>query len=241
MKRITKGAIPAVAVSGGVAALLFGGSPVSTAFTSQSTYKGTVAGASVAGNVQNGNFSVSGLTPGGPAQPVTIGFANTGSTAEEAYVQVQNLMVDRNGTGGSPVATDLQFTLELPTGTYPGAVSLPGPFVVYNGADSDITLTPQSGDSLYTFSFSDFSAGSGNWLDAATISAGKVLQDTVYVSLASSAGNSWNDAVVSLPYTVQFQDTSGVNDGAAPTPGGVHNLNGAQQVDSDHYVAPTNG
>ena len=85
MKRITKGAIPAVAVSGGVAALLFGGSPVSTAFTSQSTYKGTVAGASVAGSVTNGNFSVGGLTPGGPAQTVDISFNNTGNNNRICY------------------------------------------------------------------------------------------------------------------------------------------------------------
>ncbi|MDE3207129.1 MAG: hypothetical protein KGQ66_23240 [Acidobacteriota bacterium] len=240
MKRITKGAIPAIAVSGGVAALLFGGSPVSTAFTSQSNYKGTVAGASVNGSVTNGNFSVGDLTPGGPAQMVSISFNNTGTTTEEAYVQVQNLMINRNGTGGSPNPADLQFTLLLPTGSCSGTTPS-SPFVYYNGVGTDAALTAPSGESLCTYSYSDISAMSGQWLDVATIRGAKSISDTVYVGLASDAGNSWNGAIASVPYTVQFQDTSGVNDGALPTAGSVHNLNGAQQIDSDHYVAPTNG
>jgi hypothetical protein len=237
MKLRPKAVIPTLAVSGGIAAVLFGGTPVTTAFTSQSQPSASVAGAVVNGSVTNGDFSIGGLTPGGPALPETISFNNSGTTTEEAYVNLGGFSVTTNGIGGTPQASDLQVTVELPTGNYPGA-TLAKSLVVSSGTDGDETATLKStGDSLYTFDLSSLTGASGTWLDVATIAAKSSVTSTVYVGLASSTGNSWNGASVKLPYTVQFQDTSGVDQG---TGGGVKNLNGAQQVDDDHHVDPTN-
>jgi hypothetical protein len=241
MKLRPKAVIPTLAVSGGIAAVLFGGTAVTTAFTSQSQHSVSVAGAVVNGSVTNGDFSIGGLTPGGPALPEQISFTNSGNTTEEAYVNLGSLGVTKNGANDqTPVASDLQVTLQLPNGTYSGATKISTPLIVSNGPGTDADSTaPAAGtdESYYTFDLGTLTQAHGQWLDVGTIAAGKAATSTVYVGLASSAGNSWNGASVKLPYTVQFQDTSGVDEG---TGGGVKNLNGAQQLDDDHYVAPGN-
>lgn len=237
--------LTALAVSGGSAAALFGGSAVSTAFTSQSNHNINFVGANVNGSVSGGDFSIGGLTPGGPAIADAISFNNLGNTAEEAYVKLGSLVTTHYGYNGdqalNPAAGDLNVSFIYPGSTCPQGMSATTNLVVYDATQTtDSVLTAPGGSVLCTANLGT-TVPSGTWLDVATISAGGSVGSTVYFSLASSTGNSWNGASVRLPYTVQFQDTSGVNDQAAPTPGNVHNLNGAQQVDSNGYVSPSNG
>ena len=65
------------AVTGGAAALLFGGSAVETQFSATSTQNVTISGARVSEALTDGSFTCSNLLPGGPACQHTVTYTNT--------------------------------------------------------------------------------------------------------------------------------------------------------------------
>ena len=108
-------------LSGGVAAMAFGGSAVSTAFSSDSSGAMGVHAAHVAGALQGGTFNVSGLEPGGPASPSqTITIKNTGNTTEAVWVTIDSISKTAGTDGNNPDLSKLNMV------TSHGTVALGG-------------------------------------------------------------------------------------------------------------------
>lgn len=108
-----KRSVVALAAAGGTAALVFGGSAASTAFTSSSDQVARAKGASTGVLVENGSFTVDGLVPGATASNVgDVKVTNTGNTPSVVTVTFQNAQINSNGTGGAPDLSKLVFTVE---------------------------------------------------------------------------------------------------------------------------------
>lgn len=107
-----KRSLVAVGATGAVAAAIFGGSAVSTAFSSQSaTQYAEGQGASLGVTVANGTFDATGLVPGATPTsegPVTI--SNNGNTDGTASITFGAFTVKTDGSDGhQPSADDLIF------------------------------------------------------------------------------------------------------------------------------------
>lgn len=103
--------IPLVA-SGGLAAALFGGSAVSTAFTADTPTHATAA-ADTVNQVVSGSISADNLLPGG-TEIGSLNYSNTGNTPTHVYL-VPTSWSRTMGTDGSyPNTSDLTFTIDAP-------------------------------------------------------------------------------------------------------------------------------
>ncbi|MDA8292389.1 MAG: hypothetical protein M0Z33_12040 [Actinomycetota bacterium] len=174
--------LAALAVTGGAATALFGGSPVHTQFSASQSHTATIIGGTVNESVTNGDFTCSGLVPpnngpeNGSNPPVTypgqtcnetVTFANTGSVPESFDITLGTI----NGTAGALANLDqLVFTVGGTNYTYAQITGAPGPIHV------------------------------------ATIAPGANLASTITIGLAAnnsdSAQNAWNGGYVHIPYTV---------------------------------------
>lgn len=179
----------AVAVAGGTVFALFGGSAVHTQFSATAGGTATASGAHVALSVnanQNagGDFSCSQLVPGAtPSSPwpteadngycsITLTLTNNGNANEVLSIAYSSPDASQT-TSGIDNSTDLGYLYF--SYDYPTQA---GPFPYY---------TNGSPTGLYSFG---------------TFTPGESKNVTLTITLAGLAGNEWDNATVSIPYTV---------------------------------------
>lgn len=175
--RIKALAISAAATAG-VAGLAFGGTAVSTSFSSDAHGQVTMSAAKIAlGADGTLNPTLTGLTPGG-SEPFTFTMDTSNSTAPGALsLEIPNWNIVSNGTGGAPRASEI--TVSVTDAKY--------------GFTWAKTLDTLIGKNTLLFG---------------RVPAGINKDDvTVTVSLDKNAGNEWNGASVKVPFTLHLQDT----------------------------------
>ena len=109
-----KHSIVALGAAGATAALVFGGSAVSTAFTSQSpTQTDSFSGAKTGITVDRGNFTVEKLVPGDAAQSAgTVTITNTSDVPAVLSLTLGTPQVVSDGTGGAPDLSKLEVSID---------------------------------------------------------------------------------------------------------------------------------
>ncbi len=162
----------AILVTGATAGVLFGGSTVSTAFTSSSGPQiDRVVAAKTGVSVQNGSFTLTNLVPGAAASgagPVVI--TNNSTVPAVATVTFSKAQVNKNGNdNGVSVAPDF-----------------------------DKLIVKLGGQRLPASAFRN----GGGPVSIGTLAEGQSVSVPVTVQLAEGTGNSWNGADVQMSYTV---------------------------------------
>ncbi len=182
--KIKQGLIALVA-AGGTAGLLFGGSAVSTAFTSEQSGAATVTADHVGLQLTSGTFSLAGLLPGQTVtdpNPVTVD-PSSSNAPTAMYLLGGNWSINRAGTSGNPNPADLTLNIDIPslhfTRSYTESALMGHVLPLYSG------------------------------IPAGT----KALTVDVSFTLAQAAGNDWNGAEVTVPYTLHLQDIAGTDSG----------------------------
>lgn len=99
-----KRSLAAVAITGATAAVLFGGTTVSTAFTSNSDTQHTqVSGATTGVRVSGGNINVANLVPGDPAKDAgAVTIINDSSVPAVPSITLSAANITHNGTTTAP-------------------------------------------------------------------------------------------------------------------------------------------
>jgi hypothetical protein len=183
MKFGIKRSVASLAVAGGAAALLFGGGAVSTAFSSDAGGSIAASGATVSlASSATDNMAISNLVPGGSVSAAPFTVNNNSTTPADLWLTA----VGFNSTAGSPNAADVTVNIQdTNTNTGSGGVSL------YNGS-----LTGLVGANTEL----------GNPFPPN-------LQQNIVVTftLSQNAGNSWNGAAATVPFTLHLQDASGTD------------------------------
>jgi len=113
----------AAAITGGVAAIAFGGQAVSTSWTQASS--GNIHGdtATVSNTFQTGDLTLNNALPGDSSAPVTISYTNNGSTSETLVFSI-----DPSGSNLGLLANDLAVAIPsvgtVPLGSLPATYTL---------------------------------------------------------------------------------------------------------------------
>lgn len=100
-------AVAAVA-TGGIAAVAFGGSAVSTAFSSDSAQTATINTATINGDVSGGTFTASNLVPGGAPQTEAVTLTNTSQVREAAFIVFNSATLTKGGQAANPSTDSLE-------------------------------------------------------------------------------------------------------------------------------------
>lgn len=180
--KIKQGVIALIA-AGGTAGLLFGGTAVSTAFTSEQNGAATVAADHVGLGLTNGTFSVSGLLPGQTvtdSKPVMVD-PSSSNAATALYLLGGTWTINQAGTGGNPNPADLTVNISIPS----------------LGFSKSYNESALAGHTRLLYSGIPKNTGP--------------LSATVSFTLAQAAGNDWNGAQVTIPYTLHLQDIAGTD------------------------------
>ena len=145
-----KRSVVAVAAAGGTAALVFGGTAASTAFTSQSPDQtARIKGATVGAAIDGGSFTASDLLPGDSFQQ-TVKVTNNSTVGANGSITLQSLAIEAGNPGSTGLA-ELSFAIPN-VGTFTaaqlahgaGPISL-GHFAAGETKTYNVTITLASG------------------------------------------------------------------------------------------------
>jgi hypothetical protein len=184
-----KRSLIALAATGGVAALAFGGTAVSTAFTSDQTGQATAESSFVNGTLSGNSIDFPSLLPGATVaasgKPVAT---NTGNTTEDVFVIVNSISTTNGTDGQAPNLND---------------ATISGGYL-----DSSSGTTSNFSENLGGL------AGHQNQaIEVGTLAVGQDFAFHPSLTLVQTAGNDWNGATVKITYTVHFQDASDTDKG----------------------------
>jgi len=185
-----------LAVSAATAFAMFGGGAVHTQFSAPQSANATIQGAYVATGLTStyvynitsddghGNFTCSSLVPG--AAPGN----NWGSPGDPGFPGwCQETLIFQN-TGN----VDETFTLSTS-----GPIQADTTPAIYNWGDlGELLFSVSPGTPSGTYAY----AAAGDTWTFGSVAKGNTLSVNVFITLASGAGNEWNNAQVVVPYTV---------------------------------------
>jgi hypothetical protein len=212
-----KRSLIALAAAGGTAALVFGGSAVSTAFTSDVNQPVTASAANVVFGSGTVNATVSGLVPGG-SQTLVVPVVNNSTTPVDLYLY-RVCGADNDG----PAVSGFNFTQSAAHNFGTCSYSDVTPTNTGNSGQvpelSDLTVsspgTGLDGETLPTLvQGSDPTYGSNDGQGATLIEKNVPVgasQLKLTFSLAQGAGNDWNDLSLKIPMFLHMQDNNGTD------------------------------